>query len=324
LAIDDMMSGGMRGRRDGPSRSGARAAIFWVIALVAGLAAAVLLKWYMDRSAAPPAPPLAKLVVAAVDLPVATTIRSEHIKEVEWPESAQPLGAIRDVRELVGRVVVAKVVKGEPILGSKVAARDAGRGLTALIPENLRAVAVRVDDVVGVAGFVHPEDRVDVLVTLRVRRQGGGEEQTVSKVFLQNVKVLAVGKELETSEGSRNKPVSATVATLLVTPEESEKLALASTHGKLLLTLRSWSDDSSVETPGAVATSLLVGADPLERVASERHEATTAGRKGRKEKENPPPATAPPVAASPPQKDVVEILRGDRFEERKFDVKEKQ
>jgi hypothetical protein len=89
VAIDDMMSGGSRGRRDGPSRSGARAAIFWVIALVAGLGAAVLLKWYMDRSAAPPAPPLARLVVAAVDLPVATTIRSEHIKEVEWPESAR-------------------------------------------------------------------------------------------------------------------------------------------------------------------------------------------------------------------------------------------
>jgi pilus assembly protein CpaB len=183
-------------------------------------------------------------------------------------------------------------------------------------------VAVRVDDVVGVAGFVHPEDRVDVLVTLRVRRQGGGEEQTVSKIFLQNVKVLAVGKELETSESSRNKPVSATVATLLVTPEESEKLALAATHGKLLLTLRSWSDDSSVETPGAVATSLLVGADPLERVASERHEATVT-RKGRKEKET-GAVPVPPVAASPPQKDVVEILRGDRFEERKFDVKEKQ
>src|SRR5439155_11184051 len=99
-----------------------------------------------------------------------------------------------------GRVVVGKIVQGEPILASKLASKDAGRGLAALIPEGMRAEAVRVDEVVGVAGFIHPDDRVDVIATMSAR---GAD--VISKVILQNVKVLTVGKELEVSDYTRNK-----------------------------------------------------------------------------------------------------------------------
>src|SRR5438105_1021380 len=188
-----MLSG--PGRRAGARRSGTRALGFWVVALIAGGTAAALLRWYVERSAQPVAAPLAKIVVAAMDLPIATTLRAEHMKLADWPEGVQPPGAVRTPADLVGRVVIAKVVQGEPILTSKLASKDAGRGLAALIPEGMRAQAVRVDEVVGVAGFVHPDDHVDVIATLNSR--GSTSSESTSKVILQNVNVLAVGQDLD-------------------------------------------------------------------------------------------------------------------------------
>jgi pilus assembly protein CpaB len=167
---------------------------------------------------------------------------------------------------------------------------------------------------VGVAGFVHPEDRVDVIVTIRPN-----DGEPMAKVILQNVKVLAVGKELDVSDHSRNKAVHATVVTVLVNPAESEKLAFAANTARLTLTLRSWTDDKSVETPGASTLSMVTGAEIVRRpppVAPPPVAETASGRRGKRDR-NPPPA-APSVAATP-QKEVVEILRGDRLEERKFD-----
>jgi pilus assembly protein CpaB len=313
LAIDDMMN--PRRRNEGARRSGGRALMFWLVALVAGGSAAMLLRWYIENSATPNAPALAKVAVAAVDLPVATTLRAEHIRLVDWPENVQPPGALRDVRALTGRVLVTKVSQGEPLLAGKLASKDAGRGLAALIPEGMRAVAVRVDEVVGVAGFVHPDDRVDVIATVKA------ENEVVAKVILQNVKVLAVGKELEVEEKSRSQATPATVATLLVTPQESEKLALSSVNSRLLLSLRSWTDSASVDTPGASSYSLLTGVEAgRTRPVAATPPVIEAVRRMRHGRPDRPAGT--PVAASP-QKEVVEILRGDRLEERKFDSKEK-
>jgi pilus assembly protein CpaB len=312
VAIDDL--GGSRARRSEarPRRSGLRAAIFWVIALAAGGATAMLLRVYLKANSAA-TPVLSQVLVAAVDLPVATTLREDHLKLVPWPEGARPPGTFSDAKQAIDRVVLAKLVTGEPILAAKLAAKDAGRGLAALIPPSMRAVAVRVDDVVGVAGFVHPEDRVDVIVTLRAPRSS--DQESVSKIILQNVRVLAVGQELDTKDNRQ--PTSVTVATLLVTPEGSEKLALASTQGKLLLTLRSWTDEQAVETAGVHPTALLQGVEaaPQKPPAEERPAPKKAVRIARAPSE---PAPAPAA------KDVVEILRGDRFEERKFDAKERQ
>jgi pilus assembly protein CpaB len=310
------MGGGPR--RGNARRSGTRALTFWVVTIIAGGSAALLAKWYIERSAQPVSAPLAKIVVAAMDLPIATTLRPEHLRLADWPATVQPPGVLRDLKELPGRVIISKVVQGEPILASKLASKDAGRGLAALIPEGMRAEAVRVDEVVGVAGFVHPDDRVDVIATLGARL--GSTSDSIAKVILQNVKVLAVGKELEVSDFSRSKALPVTVATLLVTPAESEKLALTANSAKLTLTLRSWTDDNSVDTPGASSISLLTGSEAVRRSTPPAPQIAdlTPTKKGRRARSEAPASPAPSVAATP-QKDVIEILRGDRFEERKFD-----
>jgi pilus assembly protein CpaB len=313
-----MMGGGSR--RGSTRRSGTRALTFWIVALIAGGSAALLLRWYIERSAQPAAVPLAKIVVAAIDLPIATTLRPEHLRLADWPASVQPPGVLREIKDLAGRVVISKMVQGEPVLASKLASKEAGRGLAALIPEGMRAEAVRVDEVVGVAGFVHPDDRVDVIATIGAR--AGTSSDTISKVILQNVKVLAVGKELDVSDYSRNKALPVTVATLLVSPAESEKLALTANSAKLTLTLRSWTDDSSVDTPGASPLSLLTGAEAaIRRPATPQVQVAevTTGKRGKHAARAEGAPTAAPSAAAAPQKDVIEILRGDRFEERKFD-----
>jgi pilus assembly protein CpaB len=311
VAIDDIISGGQRNKREGGSRrSASRAVMFWSLALIAGASSAFLLKWYLDKRQAL-APALSQIAVAAIDLPLATTLKAEHLQMVSWPKNARPPGTFGDPKELIGRVLVTRLVKSEPFMDSKLAAREAGGGLAALIPANMRAAAVRVDDVVGVAGFIHPEDRVDVLVTLRPQN---GEPH--AKVILQNVKVLAVGKQLDVDEKNKAKALAVTVATLLVTPEQSEKLALAANQGKLLLTLRSWTDADEVQTQGVVARDLLEGREERTAPVAEAPK-PSEDRGSRRSRRSDKVAHAETPAA--PKKDVVEILRGDRFEERKFE-----
>src|SRR3954470_10214289 len=201
LAINDTIGGPNRLRRPEPAarRSGTRAALFWVFALVAGLGTALLIARYMDKRSGGPALALSGVVVAAVDLPLAAKLKIEDLKVIEWPADHIPPGAMSDPKELVGRVLISRVLAQQPLVPGMLAARNAGSGLAALIPSNMRAIAVRVDDVVGVAGFIHADDRVDVLVTMRPT--GGGESTT--KVFLQNIKVLAVGQEVD--NGAQNR-----------------------------------------------------------------------------------------------------------------------
>ncbi len=312
--MDDLKLGG-RSRRDlEPRRFGARAFLFWALALGAGSAAAYLIHAYVKTNVRMAAPPTSKIALAALDLDLATTLQPEHIHMVDWPDSVAAPNAVRNAKDAVGRVLLSKVVKGQMLLEPMFAPRDSGKGLAALIPPTMRAVAVRVDDVVGVAGFIHPEDRVDVIVTIRPTKPENAEP--TSKVILQNVEVLTVGTEMETKDTTRNKPIPVTVATLLVTPEGSEKLALAANQGRLLLTLRSRSDDKIAETAGVVPSVLL---------ASEARAPVAPEPTGRRTRNTPSTGEKPPLASDvkpPPEKQVVEILRGDRFEQRKFEVKE--
>jgi pilus assembly protein CpaB len=323
------LSGANRLRRaaeGGARRSGTRAAVFWVVTAVAGLLTALMITRYVDRRPVTASTPMAKIAVAVADIPLATKLKAEQINMVDWPVSNLPPGAMREVKEVVDRIVTSRVLQGEPILAGKLAAKEAGNGLAALIPANMRAVAVRVDDVVGVAGFIHSEDRVDVIVTIRPSRPAGAEP--TSKVILQNVKVLAVGKEIDSDDRSRNQANPVTVATLLVNPEDSEKLALAANEGRLLLTLRSWTDNQAVATGGVFPSALLAdAAHPSEAVAAAApavkvspSEPAPRARRGH------PPGrrTVAAGAAEPRPHDVVEILRGDRFEERKFEGREKK
>ena len=315
MAIDEIISTSPHNPRESRSRRSAlRALIFTVIALGAGGTVAGMLKSYVDRHARQI--PMGGLVVAATDLPLATTLQAHHLTVAPWPAGARPEGAFADPRELVGRVLLSKLVKNEAVLSSKLMSRDSGSGLAALLPENTRAVAVRVDDVVGVAGFIHPDDHVDVIVTMRPER--GGE--TVSRVFLQNLRVLAVGQDLQVDDQKRNRAVPVTVATLQVTTEESEMLALATAQGRLLLSLRPWADKAQVATAGVGPTQLLGAGRPP---ASEHAPASPKGNERRLAPVAPPP---PPVRTamlppSLPANETVEILRGDRFEQRKFESK---
>ena len=178
--------------------------------------------------------PTQPVVVAAADLELGAELRPDDLRVVEWPASAMPTGAFSTPDEVVGRGLVMPVIQNEPILPMKLAGKDAGSGLPVVIPEGKRAVSVRVNDVIGVAGYVLPGTHVDVLATASPTDK---QVDTTTKVVLTNVQVLAAGTKME-QDAEQGKPVSVNVVTLLVTPEESERLTLGATEGKIQLALR--------------------------------------------------------------------------------------
>jgi pilus assembly protein CpaB len=300
----------------GGRRAGVRAAVFLGLAVVAAGATAIFFTRYLEARTAAVRVPTVKVVVAATDIPMATPLREEVLRVVDWPAASRPERAPSEPRQVAGRVALTTLLKGEPILEPKLASTTAGSGLAALLPDGMRAVAVRVDDVVGVAGFIHPGDQVDVIVTMKPSDTSG--VPPVSKIILQRIRVLAVGKDLADTGSGREKAVAATVATLMVDSEESEKLALAATKGSILLALRNRVDVEEVATPGMVPPTLLAGAPsgekprppppPAARPALRPSHRTAVA-------EAKPPAPAP----APADRNVVEILRGDLFEKRDFD-----
>jgi pilus assembly protein CpaB len=285
--------------------------VLLAFALAAAGGTAFLLTRYMDARITAARVPTTRVVVAASEIPVATAIRAEALKVIEWPAVARPEGTIADPAALVGRITLATIATNEPILPSKLASPNARSGLASLVASGMRAAAVRVDDVVGVAGFVHPGDKVDVLVTMKPTN----EASFMTRVLLQNVQVLAVGKQLEARQGEREKAAPVTVATLLVSPDESERLALAASKGQILLTLRGLGDEDLVATSGATPRELFAGelaAPPPAAVVKAPARRPLARQV----------AVAP---SSPPrERQVVEILRGDLFEKRDFDRAEKK
>lgn len=310
-------SGGLRraAAASAGKRSGVRAVLFLGFAVVAALGTAVVLTRYLEARTAAVRVPTAKVVVAAVDLPAAAALRAESLKVVDWPTASLPERAISDPARLVGRVAITDIAKGEAVLEGKLASSDAGSGLAALLPAGMRAVAVRVDDVVGVAGFVHPGDHVDVIVTMKPVE--GGNAPTMSKIILQDIRVLAVGKDVSQA-GRADKAVLATVATLMVDGDQSERLALAASKGQLLLALRSRIDRDEIVTNGVVPPELLAGESGGVRVVTASAVAPPASP-------TPVRARTRTVARKPPVEEVrqverqtVEVIRGDLFEKRDF------
>jgi pilus assembly protein CpaB len=298
--------------------------MFLILALVAGVGAVMLVKNYLDRmkvARATAASATVKVVVAAIDIPIGSPLTKQQLATASWPAKHVPNGAFGRPEELIDRTVRQTIIKGEPILKDRLADEKAGRGLTAILAKGTRAMAVRVDQVVGVAGFVMPGDYVDVIVTMSPDEESKKELQKlkkaagVSKIFLQNIKVLAVGQHLST-QGS--KPVKVQVVTLEVDPVQSERLALASRHGIIQLTMRSRIDQDSVPTTGITPIALLSpdeGAEEIEPPqpassdkSTERWMARRRRRRVKKEEVKEPKPTAP----------VVEVLRGDRIEQRKL------
>lgn len=192
------------------------------------------------------------VAVAARDMGAGTVLTPEDVRLVEWPVHALPAEFSRSPSEVVGRGLLTAVKTNEPLLSSKLASREAGGGLPIVIPAGLRAMSVKVDDVVGVAGFVLPGTRVDVMVTLD---QGAGEQEPKTRLLLQNIRVASAGQTTE--RDAQGKPKSVPVVTLLVNPVEGEKLALASSKGRIQLALRNSLDTDSVATPGVRASQLV-------------------------------------------------------------------
>jgi pilus assembly protein CpaB len=195
------------------------------------------------------------VVVAARDMGLGDVIRTEDLQTVEWPVGSVPVGYATSEADIVGRSLIADVSTNEPIMASKLA--DTGlHGLIPLIPRGMRALSVRVDDVVGVAGFVTPQTRVDVILIMTP--PGGGEP--IGKVILQNVQALAAGQQIQQS--AEGQPVSVTVVTVLVDPEEAEKLALAASQGRIQMALRNTIDLDTIRTTGMYASRLFLDTGP--------------------------------------------------------------
>jgi pilus assembly protein CpaB len=192
-----------------------------------------------------------ELVVANGTIPIGSRVEPAQVRMTRWPADAVPDGALRSVDVVVGNVARTTIEKNQPLLRSQLVAEGAGL-LPLLIEEGMRAMSVKVDGVTGVSGFITPNSRVDVLVS---GTENGDEREQRSKVILQNVRVLATGKSIEQKD---EKPVEVPTVTLLVSPEDAEKLTLATRQEPVSLALRNYRDDELVRTAG-VSTSQLFG-----------------------------------------------------------------
>jgi pilus assembly protein CpaB len=233
------------------------------------------------------------VIVAAVNLQLGAELRPEDLRIVSWPANAVPASAFGSADQVVGRGLIQSVVENEPILPNKLAPKGAGAGLPPVIPAGMRALSVRVNDVVGVAGYVLPGNRVDVVATVNPTQQ---QPDVTSKVILTNVLVLAAGTKIE-RDAEEGKPMQVSVVTLLVDPIEAERLTLASTEGKIQLALRNPLDQTAPTTPGIKPGALMASAVPSS--PARRRVAPTAAPK--------------PVSAAPaPTLPTVEMIRGDK------------
>ena len=173
--------------------------------------------------------PTQPVVIARTNLPLGTELKADDLRSIDWPVESVPEGTFSDSSEIVGRGLIVSVVRAEPILPGKLASPEAGSGLPPIIPKGMRAVSVRVNEVIGVAGYVLPGTYVDVLATGSPTEK---REDTTTKVVLTNVQVLAAGTRIERDQGD-GQALQVTVVTLQVDPEQAERLTLASTEGKI-------------------------------------------------------------------------------------------
>jgi pilus assembly protein CpaB len=225
-------------------------------AVVVALVTSVLTYNWLQRKAKvekPEAFQTQSVAVAAADLSWGTILTKEMIRVTPFLKTSLPEGYFSDPASLVGRVLTSPVKANEPIFETKLAPTSVKTGgVAAVITPKKRAVAIRVDKTIGVSGFIHPGNRVDILVTLST----GKIPAPLTKTVLENILVLAVGPETEI-KGKGEKPSDVDVITIEVTPEEAEKVALAASEGKVQLTLRNFGDTEDVITKGTTIPTLL-------------------------------------------------------------------
>src|ERR1044071_1463909 len=288
-------------------------------ALGFGLLAAFSVSRYLS-SAQANSGNMTKVTVAKVDIPLGTKIISEQVGEVEVPAGTAPDGTFESAEKLIGRVAVVNIATREAITDAKLAPEGTEGGLTAVIPEGYRAMTVKVDDAVGVSGFIQPGAVVDVVVVIDPRENGINQDP-ISKVVLQNIKVLANGQNIDKPKNERE-ATTVKAVTLQVTPEQAEKLALAANEGKLQLIMRNSTDQGDSQTTGINKRSLLSGerATPIPDPGSLKSEqpeikSTAPAPRRTRVMAEPVPAPAPAVTAPaqpPPPRNTIEMIQGGK------------
>lgn len=266
-----------------------------VLALVfAGIAAWLTFHYLQKEMSKTKAVEPQSIVVAAADIPIGSAIGESQLKVTSWPKDSIPLGSSSSVKPLVGRVAVRPISKGDAVTEQKLKPKAAAQGsgfLTYIIPLGHRAITVAVNEVAGVAGFITPNDRVDIVLTTLVP---GSQTENISKIILQNVPVLATGQITEQKEG---KPAVVPTVTLDLTPEDSEKLVLAGAKGSLQLLLRNIADSGPIDARGATIAKVLAATPPPVVVASAPEQGQTKVAAKRPVRKKPRPASAQKVQA---------------------------
>jgi len=287
------------------------AALAFVVAIVV-----TVFTYRALRDRLQPPDDMVQIVVASDNVALGARLTEADLRMAPWPRAVALQGSFQKISDVVGRGVVVPMISNEPVLDSKLAPTGGGSGLTAAIPEGMRAVGVKVNDVIGVAGFVLPGSRVDVVLSGSPNKEN---ELEMSKVILENVQVLAAGQNV--TSDANGKPQQVQVVTLLVTSEESQKLALASNDGRIQLALRNPLDLARVN-PDAIRRESLYGpssapapAPPVKQIV-----VRTAAPKA-----SPPPvpvaAVAPPAPVAPPPKLELQLIQGSKKESVLFEKK---
>ena len=270
----------------------------FALALTMAAAASILVFKKLKQSAVKAATATYQVVAVAKDLELGAKLSEGDLKQVDWVGS-RPQGTISQASEAVGRAVLYPLFRDELLLEAKLAPAGAGAGLAAVIPEGMRAVSIRVDEVVAVAGFVGPGTRVDVLLTGDPTRSRGGGDDSLTKMILENVQVLAAGQKIQPD--AQGKPEKVNVVTLLCSPDDAAKVTLAASEGRIQLVLRNPTDKAkTTRQPLVVRRTLYQGGAPAEPRPVKKAVARA---------EPPPPPPAAPAPPPPPTMAVVEIIR---------------
>ena len=265
-----------------------------LLALVLGLAAATYAATWLQKQSASNT---LQVIVAQRDLQMGTRLQPDMLQTLAWPKAAAIQDPLTTLDQAVGRVIHMPVLRGEPLLQSKLAAEGEKGGLSSVLAPGQRAVTVKVNEIVGVAGFALPGNFVDVMVNTP-----DSQEQPVSKIVIERIQVLAVAQDVSTNE---NKPRVVNAVTLQVSPQQAEQIDLARSVGTLSLVLRSHSDTTPVQTAGARKLDLL----PQVATAMVATAAKTAAPRPRANRPAPPTTTPTPSTAQP-EPARLEVIRG--------------
>jgi pilus assembly protein CpaB len=222
-----------------------------------------------------------QVVVAAEALPVGTRLTEKQLKVVDWPSRSPVTGSFSAIDPLVDRGVISAIAENEPVTATKVASPEEGAGLPPIIPAGMRAISVRVNDVIGVAGFAVPGTRVDVVVTV-----DNGQGEPMTRTVVSHVQVLTAGTKFDQQNSKDGKPIPTSVVTLMVLPEDAERIALASNEGKITLALRNPLDVQPTDTKGIRLAALMRGTGPEPVIDQKKHRVVAT---------KPTPAAPPPV-----------------------------